>query len=93
MQARCRAHFTWWRWTIGLFQNRDSIVLGAGPLGKNALAARQFTEGDTLATLSGNVVRCATRFSFQIDEGSHLDPTVQRWKSINHACEPNLQVK
>ena len=64
-----------------------------------AIAARPFAPGDAIVQLTGSRVAVPSRYSVQIDEGTHLEPVVVgdladprvgcAWRFLNHSCDPN----
>jgi hypothetical protein len=53
---------------------------------------RHVRKDEILITYNGPTIDHPTRYSIQIDDGLHIDGTVDSSSSLNHSCSPNAYV-
>lgn len=68
------------------------VTLDQGPFGELVRAVNPITEGEVLFHLSGEIIDHPTKYTIQLDESRHVVTSSLLWKSMNHACEPNVVV-
>jgi hypothetical protein len=68
------------------------VTLDRGPFGEMVRAVKPILAGEVVFYLSGEIVATPTKFTIQLDETRHVLTTNALWKSMNHACEPNVRI-
>jgi hypothetical protein len=68
------------------------VKLDHGPFGEMIRAVKPITAGEVLFYLSGEIVDQPTKYTIQLDETRHVLTPNGLWKSMNHACEPNVRI-
>lgn len=73
------------------------------PHGVGLFATREIPAGSAILTIEGRAQGHATRFSIQIDAGTHIDAEAvlpdhemrarYPWRFLNHSCDPNARVE
>lgn len=66
--------------------------LDHGPFGELLRAVKPIRAGEVIFYLSGEIVDVPTKFTIQLDETRHVVTANGLWKSMNHACEPNVRI-
>lgn len=80
----------------------SSCIARTSALGHGLFATRPIGRGETLLRIEGRVQPTPTRYSIQLDDGTHveceegLDEQTLRerypWRFLNHSCEPNARI-
>lgn len=68
------------------------VVADQGPYGEIIRAVTPISKGDTVFFLSGEIVGSPTKYTIQLDANRHVLTLDDLWKSMNHACEPNVRI-
>lgn len=68
------------------------VKLDHGPFGELIRAVKPIRAGEVIFYLSGEIVGHPTKYTIQLDETRHVVTANGLWKSMNHACEPNVRI-
>lgn len=63
-----------------------------GPYGEIIRAVTPIHKGDAVFYLSGEIVGAPTKYTIQLDAARHVLTLDDLWKSMNHACTPNVRI-
>lgn len=73
------------------------------PIGASLVATRAIAAGETILVIDGRLQREPTRYSIQLDVGTHIEaerelPDAEMrvrhpWRFLNHCCAPNAYVR
>jgi hypothetical protein len=68
------------------------VKLDHGPFGELIRAVKPIRAGEVIFYLSGEILDHPTKYTIQLDEHRHVVTANGLWKSMNHACEPNVRI-
>lgn len=68
------------------------VKLDHGPFGEMIRAVKPLGKGEVIFYLSGAIVDQPTKYTIQLDATHHVVTENGLWKSMNHACEPNVRI-
>ncbi len=72
-------------------QEIEVITLSNGFI--RTIAKKAFKKGEWVISIEGKRTNVRDRYTIQIGNNSHIIPTKNSGKYINHSCLPNLQVR
>ncbi|MBM3607746.1 MAG: SET domain-containing protein-lysine N-methyltransferase [Alphaproteobacteria bacterium] len=68
------------------------VTADQGPYGEIIRAVTSIQKGDAVFYLSGEIVGAPTKYTIQLDATRHVLTLDDLWKSMNHACTPNVRI-